>query len=151
MQQHSSRDGWVQEDEVPYDTGAQSFGRVVDKRRHRFIIVDYPVLDALPTIGHQAFTVYCVLVRFMDRNRSCHPSWDRVQEKTGMGRNTVRKALRLLEKEGWIQKHQRRRGDRTGGPFSSNEYHICDMSEREGLMPKDTSMTTNGPSISVTP
>lgn len=117
-------DPFVLEDAAPYIAPTDG-PKLVNKHRHRFVILDDPVLVHAPALGANAFIVYAVLKRCMNQQREAWPSWKRLQALTGLGRNALRKALRMLEKWQFIASVQ----GRNGGAFSSNVYILNDLYE----------------------
>ena len=106
------------------DYGDQLKPALEDARRHQFIMVDYPVIDALPAIGRAAFVVYCVLVRFANKQKICWPTYEQLQEKSGYGFDTVRDALSVLAKWGFISRKQMIKH----GRYGANKYTLLDLS-----------------------
>ena len=94
-----------------------------DARRHQFIMVDYPVIDALAEMGRPAFIVYCVLVRFANKQKICWPTWEQLQEKSGYGFESVRKALTTLVEWGFIEREQMIKH----GRYGANKYTLLDL------------------------
>ena len=140
--------GWILEPYERYEPHANPKDMEIQDTRHRqFIMVDYVVVEAMSVIGSKAFGVYAALAKFATRNRKAWPSWKRLQSVTGLGRDALRKALRILEKAQFITIHQGRRG----GRLSTNIYILHDltnwqappwMSDKNGVMHHKNGRTT---------
>jgi biotin operon repressor len=74
----------------------------------------------LPKVGPKAFAVLLVISKHLGRNNTAFPSVKTLMKYTGIGRDAVRKALRVLQDEGVLIVEQRR----VKGKMSSNEYHV---------------------------
>ena len=74
--------------------------------------------DSLP---HRAKAVYMYLEDRMDSQRQCWPGIRRIASDLRLSRSTVKRALRELEKSGYIHKMRRKR--RNGG-WTSNLYTL---------------------------
>ncbi len=72
--------------------------------------------DSLP---HRAKAVYMYLKDRMDTERKCWPGIRRIAADLRLSRSTVKRALRELEKSGYIQKIRRKRDN---GGWTSNLY-----------------------------
>ncbi len=72
--------------------------------------------DSLP---HRAKAVYLYLKDRMDTERKCWPGIRRIAADLRLSETTVKRALRELEKSGYIQKMKRKRDN---GGWTSNLY-----------------------------
>ncbi len=52
---------------------------------------------------HAAFRVYCYLMRRADSEGRAFPGIRRIAAETGMGRNTARRGIEVLEDAGWVE------------------------------------------------
>lgn len=113
----------------PAETYGDQLKRLIvkDERVRQFIMVDYAVLDVLPQIKRNGLAVYCVLLRFANRqSRLAWPKWETLQRLTGLGRDSVRRGLRDLETAELIETVQLR----AKGEFSSNAYRLIDLTTK---------------------
>ena len=69
--------------------------------------------------------VLATLVCRVNSSLTCFPSIPYIMEKTGLGRNKIRKALRELESEGWIVRIRRGRQGQRGGR-TTDYYRLQD-------------------------
>lgn len=83
-------------------------------------IHDKAITEILPLIGTKAFGVLLVIVKHLGKNSKAFPSKKRIGILTGLGRDSVTEALKVLEREGIITKEQRR----IKGKMSSNIYTV---------------------------
>ena len=74
--------------------------------------------DSLP---HRAKAVYMYLRDRMDSQRQCWPGIRRIARELQLSETTVKRALRELEKSGYIQWNQRKREN---GGWTSNLYTV---------------------------
>lgn len=74
--------------------------------------------DNLP---HRAKTVYMYLKDRMDSERKCWPGIRRIASDLHLSETTIKRAIRELEKGGYIQRNQRKRDN---GGWTSNLYLI---------------------------
>lgn len=74
--------------------------------------------DRLP---HRCKTVYIYLRDRSAVSGSCWPGVKTIARDLGLSRSTVRRALKELERSGWVQRQARYRGN---GSRSSNLYTI---------------------------
>lgn len=72
--------------------------------------------DSLP---HRAKTVYMYLQDRMDGQRQCWPSISRIAADLRLSETTVKRALRELEQQGYINRYRRKREN---GGWTSNLY-----------------------------
>ncbi len=72
--------------------------------------------DSLP---HRAKAVYMYLKDRMDADRKCWPGIRRIAADLRLSETTVKRALRELEKSGYIQRMKRKRDN---GGWTSNLY-----------------------------
>ena len=72
--------------------------------------------DSLP---HRAKAVYMYLEDRMDGERKCWPGIRRIASDLQLSETTVKRAIRELEKSGYIQRSQRKREN---GGWTSNLY-----------------------------
>ncbi len=72
--------------------------------------------DSLP---HRAKAVYMYLKDRMDVDRKCWPGIRRIAADLRLSETTVKRALRELEKSGYVQRVQRKRDN---GGWTSNLY-----------------------------
>ena len=72
--------------------------------------------DSLP---HRAKAVYMYLQDRMDGQRQCWPSIPRIAADLRLSESTVKRALRELERQGYINRYRRKREN---GGWTSNLY-----------------------------
>ena len=72
--------------------------------------------DSLP---HRAKAVYMYLQERMDGQRQCWPSIPRIAADLRLSESTVKRALRELERQGYINRYRRKREN---GGWTSNLY-----------------------------
>ena len=70
-------------------------------------------------IPHRAKAVYMYLENRMDSERKCWPGIKRIAFELQLSETTVKRALRELERGGYIQRIKRKR---TNGGWTSNLY-----------------------------
>ena len=70
---------------------------------------------------HRAVTVYMYLKERANREGICWPAISTMSRELSLSRSTIQRALRELERTGWITKDPRWREN---GSSSSNRYHI---------------------------
>ena len=95
---------------------------VVLKRAH-FFSMDNDIIDIhAKRIGAIGVAIYTVLARFANRKTGeCWPAITRIQRTLDLGRSTVKRYLKLLEKEGLITIEERWSED---GDPTSNLYTL---------------------------
>ena len=74
----------------------------------QFITIPVSVVKAIPQIGKDAFVLFSYL-RFRTNSRSgkAFPSFDKIQEDTGLVRRKIAAALRSLESAGFVTRKRR--------------------------------------------
>lgn len=72
-------------------------------------------------LPHRAVTVYMYLKERANREGICWPAISTMSRELSLSRSTIQRALRELERTGWITKDPRWREN---GSSSSNRYHI---------------------------
>lgn len=72
--------------------------------------------DSLP---HRAKAMYMYLQDRMDGQRQCWPSIPRIAADLRLSESTVKRALRELERQGYINRYRRKREN---GGWTSNLY-----------------------------
>src|SRR3990167_9038003 len=114
--------------------------RVIDKRiKEKFMVDDAYLNGMAKKCGWQATLVYLCLCRHADKEQESFPSIKLMQEKLGIGRNTVMKGIANLEKFNLILVE---RENSKSGNFKkqNNIYVLIDKSEWIGyeVPKKDT-------------
>lgn len=98
----------------------------------RFVILEMPVLEMLPQIGHSAFVVYAVLVKYSNSSNSSFPSYPTLARDTGYTRKTVIVAIQTLQEFGLLT--VKPRFDKKTGRQTSNLYTLmCPHKALESL------------------
>lgn len=72
-------------------------------------------------LPHRAVTVYMYLVERANKDSICWPAVSTISRELSLSRSTVQRALRDLERTGWLTKEPRWREN---GSCSSNRYLI---------------------------
>lgn len=118
----------------------QHHDRVEDRRRHGFVAIDNEVIDLYAArLGAPAILMYCILVRFAGSDPSCYPSVPTLITRSGLSKNSVLKAIGVLEEAQLIA--VKKRVD-TYGRHLSNLYMLLPVpcgegSKFEPLTPSD--------------
>lgn len=72
-------------------------------------------------LPHRAVTVYMYLKERANQEGICWPAVSTISRELSLSRSTIQRAMRELERSGWITKEPRWREN---GSSSSNRYHI---------------------------
>ena len=116
------RDAFVMEDAAAY--GPQI--GIQDNRKFWHVRLDLKVIQNMRKIGNSPIIAYLALLSFADTHSGvCWPSSAQLEHITGLSRNTLFRALNKLVKLGLIERRQLRKGKE----FSSNLYHLCDLTD----------------------
>lgn len=86
-----------------------------------FTKLDNKIVDMMPDIGVYAWAVYSQLARHADRQGHCWPGIRRLARLTGIGKDTIVKCVKHLQKLGLID--FQKRGDK------STEYWVIPPKE----------------------
>jgi len=101
--------------------------RIIDKRRKEKFMIDDNYLNGQARIcGWQATLVYNSLCRHANINQESFPSIKLMTEELAVGRNTIIKGIKNLEKYNVINVKKARRKD---GKWLNNSYILLDKSE----------------------
>lgn len=110
-----------------------------DGRRKHFWWADNNLIDDchIPNMGTSAFAIYAVILRHCDRNDRAFPSFQYLQDKTGLSRPAVSKAIKILIELKYIRKVGT--GD---SRRNSNTYEVCSL-ELVNLINQSTEITSS--------
>lgn len=101
--------------------------RVIDKRQKEKFMMDDAYLNGMARIcGWQATLVYLCLCRHADKEQECFPSIKLMQEKLGVGYNTIRRGISNLEKNNVIGVEREKD---ISGRWLNNTYILIDKTE----------------------
>jgi hypothetical protein len=64
-------------------------------------------VEGISVIGVPAFVVYCVLAYHADNTRSCFPTHKIIRQLSRLRKDTVNRAIKTLESNGWISVERR--------------------------------------------
>lgn len=95
----------------------------IQDRRHNFTIIDNEIIDLIPELGRTAFTVYCILARFANRDREAWPSLDHLARLAKVKVRTIQETAHALEAFGLLKIEQRREK----GRFTRNCYTLLEV------------------------
>ena len=112
--------------------------RIIDKRRKEKFMIDDRYLNGQARIcGWQATLVYNSLCRHANINQESFPSIKLMTEELAVGRNTIIKGIKNLEKYNVIAVEKTRRKD---GKWLNNSYILLDKSEwiKSQVLDEDT-------------
>lgn len=84
--------------------------------------IDSRLIELIPTIGADAFTVLCVIGNKIGKNKNCWPTKHTLKTLTGFGRDKLNNALQVLENNKLIIIEQRL--DEKTKRFKSNVYKV---------------------------
>ena len=73
----------------------------------QFVLVPKTVVDTMPKIGVRAASLYTYLCCVAGGANICNPTYEDIQEHTGMRRETIAESLDALEGFGFIERHRR--------------------------------------------
>lgn len=109
--------------------------RVIDKRvKEKFQMDDAYLNGMARRCGWQSTLVYMCLCRHSDKEQESFPSIKFMQDKLGVGRNTVIKGIRNLEKFNVVHVGKERTKN---GKWQNNVYVLIDKSEWLGYQVPD--------------
>jgi len=117
--------------------------RIIDNRKKEKFMMDDEYLNGQAKVcGWQATLVYVSLCRHVNKQQECFPSIKLMQEELSVGRNTILKGIKNLEKHNII-KIEKARSD--NGKWLNNIYVLIDKSEwiRSQVLLKDMDQTTS--------
>ena len=105
--------------------------------------------DHIRKIGINAFVVYIVLKTHVNKSGTCFLSLKSIRYVCGLSINTIRKAIDVLEYNGWAKKIGQIKSKR--GKFATNKYQLIEKnlirgSSEPGFIERPLSKNDNGDS-----
>lgn len=117
--------------------------------KYLWVRINYSVVRDLHMrrIGAQAFGIFIAVRVYMGKDYIAYPSLKRIAYESKCSVGTARKALNLLEKEGWIRKAGRMKEE--NGEFGNMKYLILQRdlirgSDRKGFIEEPITNFDNG-------
>lgn len=85
---------------------------------------------AITLLDSKSFHIYCYLLSCCDENSYCYPSYNDIQNKLNMNRNTVATSIKFLKDVGLINIQKKKRGTYLNNAYIV--YGIIKVGDVEG-------------------
>lgn len=90
---------------------------------------------AITLLDSKSFHVYCYMLKLCDMSNRCYPSYDDINAKLGLNRNTISNCIKFLSEIGLIDVKKRKSGSTYNNVYVVYGIKdVAEITEKDGLI-----------------